>query len=56
MNQLCDKYDPNNLGYIRLWFGPFMPWIIVHDAKISNVNILNNAKECGLYSGKSRLI
>ncbi|XP_075589677.1 cytochrome P450 4d8 isoform X2 [Dermatophagoides farinae] len=42
MNDICEQYDPNNrIGLIRLWFGPFVPIIIITNANIAQ-KILNS--------------
>ncbi|XP_027198847.2 cytochrome P450 4C1-like [Dermatophagoides pteronyssinus] len=42
MNRLCEQYDPNNsIGLIRLWFGPFVPIIIITNANIAQ-KLLNS--------------
>lgn len=36
--KLCDEYGANKYGLVRLWLGPFLPIVIICDAKAAQVN------------------
>lgn len=54
MSNLSETYGSEKHGLIRLWLGPFMPFIIIHDAKVaqtvlSNSNYLDKASFYSLF-------
>lgn len=37
--ELCDKYGNTEHGLIRLWFGPFVPFIIISNPRTAQVSL-----------------